>query len=458
MSRKRELYEQMLQARLEKEETQKKVDKLDLQQRVALLKIEEYNRLRKEDEAASAEGKTSTQSKLRAGIEPAMKHLAHVSNAREILESRLGSQAQDNDEVNSTAITQELQHALREAYVKKKEELLNERTQLTSDRFQLESRLGQLKNNDMADDNGDKEGKHGEAKQEDESDDDDRGDVVLSDDHQNALNDDEPFEAAYTLASNMHEIATQNTAKLAQRLVRTREENFWLDDYPDTALWKDVRKRVLDDGASVVERKEANSLLAKFFENYKEKKAHQDRLTREEAHEAAILKVCHDILWEICEEMVRSDYYNYLKRSKKITNVLDKAIIDVLYGTGKAQKYEIYMSGREYLAQGLITELRHDCYKRDADSSLGQAKYNVSVTQENCINGLVNRAFGMGYSWNRTADPREEWFLKSDEILDINQHHDSGEVEEDRLRACPYPKQSTIIGTVYILRGPQLAC
>ena len=179
LSRKRELYEQMLQARLEKEETQKKVDKLDLQQRVALLKIEEYNRLRKEDEAASAEGKTSTQSKLRAGIEPAMKHLAHVSNAREILESRLGSQAQDNDEVNSTAITQELQHALREAYVKKKEELLNERTQLTSDRFQLESRLGQLKNNDMVDDNGDKEGKHGEAKQEDESDDDDRGDVVL---------------------------------------------------------------------------------------------------------------------------------------------------------------------------------------------------------------------------------------------------------------------------------------
>ena len=91
LTRKREIYKQVLQARLEKEEAQAKVDRLDLEQRVALLKIEEYNRLRKLDEAAQAEGKASTQSKLREGLEPAMKHLSHVGTAKDILESRLGA-------------------------------------------------------------------------------------------------------------------------------------------------------------------------------------------------------------------------------------------------------------------------------------------------------------------------------------------------------------------------------
>ncbi len=451
LTRKREIYKQVLQARLEKEEAQAKVDRLDLEQRVALLKIEEYNRLRKLDEAAQAEGKASTQSKLREGLEPAMKHLSHVGTAKDILESRLG--AEDGDEVNSTAITQELQHALREAYVKRKEELLSERSQLTSDRFQLESRLGQLKEQEKTEDGDINDGAG--AKQGEESDDDDQGDERLQDDHNDALNDDEPFEAAYALADKMHEISAENTQKLMQRLVRSREETFWLDDYPDTAHWQEIHKRALDDCASAGQRKELNSLLAKFFENYKEKAAHENKVKEEQARDSAILQVSQEILWELCKDMVTSAYESYRKRSKKITSVLDNTVIDVLYGTGKGQKYEIYMSGREFLAHGLITELRSDCYVKSADTTRGQAIYDVNVSQENCINGMVDRAFGMGFSWNRAADPREEWFLKSDKVLSINQHHEHGEVEDDRLRAAPIAQaEHRHWDGVYLTRAP----
>ena len=88
------------------------------------------------------EERLKSRSRLKEDLEPAMKHLAHVPDAQDIIDRGLAGGA---DEQNSVAITQELQHALREAYTHRKEELLEERKRLTAGRFEIEARLGQLK-------------------------------------------------------------------------------------------------------------------------------------------------------------------------------------------------------------------------------------------------------------------------------------------------------------------------
>lgn len=425
VERKRDLFEQMLQARMEKEEAQKKVDTLDLQQRVALMKIEEYSRLRKADESA-VEDRMRNRDRLQADLEPAMKHMAHVSDAQEILERGL---AGGGDEENSSAITQELQHALREAYIQKQEELLEERKQLTAGRFELESRLGQLKEFDHAP--GD-----GEQKEEEDSEDEEPGDEPLGDDHENALNDDEPFEAAFRLATNMGEMARDNTEKLLRRIARNREEGEWLEDYPETALWKGVSERAMEDKRSEESRRAVGELLKHFFDGAKAKDGHTSEEQERAALDAAAVHIAEEMLVEACQGHVQACFDEYRTTKNKITNVLDKSVIDVLYGTGSREREFIRATGREYLTHGIINDFRRKGHKEKcAYEGVGKtAKFRVRVSQENCTTTFVDRAFGMGFGWTRTPAPQEDWDLDVDGVIDMNSHHEQEEMEEDTLK------------------------
>jgi hypothetical protein len=415
IERKRELFESMLQARIEKEEAQKKVDRLDLEQRITMMKSEEYSRRRKEDEAM-VEERLKSRSRLKEDLEPAMKHLAHVPDAQDIIDRGLAGGA---DEQNSVAITQELQHALREAYTHRKEELLEERKRLTAGRFEIEARLGQLKDVEKKAEDSSSGGANGELKTADndsDSDDDDIGDIPLKNDHDNTLKDDEPFEAAYALADSMKDIARDNTEMLMQRMARNRREGEWLDDYPETGVWREVTARAQQDRDDQTKREEMNAGLHKYFEVDDIKASHVEDEKRFQAYDAAVVSVGSALLWEVCEGLVRRFHFDAKNTHAKITNVLDQTIIDVLYGTGPNEREFIRVTGREYLAHGLLNDYRRVGYKENVDSRAGQALFKVDVSQENCMTSLVDRSFGMGYSWNRLPQPKLEWELPSDGV------------------------------------------
>ena len=144
-------------------------------------------------ESSSRTGNDSVNS----SVAPTLAHMNHIPEVKEIVSKGLQIAKEDKDFGHqSNAITQELQHALREAYTKNKEDLLEERRILTAGRFEREERLDQLKHiEDNTSSNGDSTNNN-DPDAESVIDPADR----LWNDHKHSREDDEPFESAYQLA------------------------------------------------------------------------------------------------------------------------------------------------------------------------------------------------------------------------------------------------------------------
>ena len=138
---KRELYEHIVQERLAEEEIKRKMDDLELEQRVVLLKLEEI-------EAKSAVKKegmdnSSMLKMIEDTFEPAIKRMGDISNVSDIIQKSLES-SNFYAEV-SAKVSSELQLALRASHAQSREQLTLRRKELINERFEKENRLQEIR-------------------------------------------------------------------------------------------------------------------------------------------------------------------------------------------------------------------------------------------------------------------------------------------------------------------------
>ena len=138
---KRELYEHIIHERLAEEEIRRKMENLELEQRLILLKleeIEEQNVLKKDcmDSVSMREMVEST-------FEPALKRMADIPNVQEII--KRNSESSNFYAEVSAKVSNELQVALRTSHALSKEQLTLKRKELINERFEKEARLQQIR-------------------------------------------------------------------------------------------------------------------------------------------------------------------------------------------------------------------------------------------------------------------------------------------------------------------------
>jgi hypothetical protein len=134
---KRELYEHIIHERLAEEEIRRKMENLELEQRLILLKleeIEEQNVLKKDcmDSVSMKEMVEST-------FEPALKRMGDIPNIHEII--KRNSESSNFYAEVSAKVSNELQLALRASHALSKEQLTLKRKELINERFEKEARL-----------------------------------------------------------------------------------------------------------------------------------------------------------------------------------------------------------------------------------------------------------------------------------------------------------------------------
>ena len=434
-SRKRDIYEQLTLARLERKSIQEKIDSLDLQQKVSIMKLETYNKLDSDEAIVHSD----MQNKLKESLEPALSFLDQIPDAKQILEAGIANSEDKDYEQSSTAITQELQHALRESYMKNKEDLLEERRILTAGRFELESRLGQLKeldgldseNNDTNNDNNNKNG-----------DDDNQyyntDQVDLMNDNIHAREDDEPFDSVFDLAGNMDDIVHQNIIQLNERIRRGNEEADWVEDYPDTEIWLGLKERVSTYNEKNIKDGGTGANLESFFQSSLTKKIHTDKIMEDHIKEIAIMGIANEIIEELFSAYLDSYLKEFLELSNNIALMIDHTVIDAICGSSSSDKDYLRVTGREYLMLGAIKDLRKKNYFDKCSNEFGtHSEYDVSISQTNCIQSNYERSSGMNYCNNVSAQSIEDWPIQTQNILKITQDLDMGLLIDDMVKRGP---------------------
>ena len=448
VERKRELYERIIEARIEHTKAEEKLKRYDIEQKLSLMKLDVYSQAKSESVSASEQEK---QKKLFENIEPTLSHLQHVPEAKNIIDKGLKIAVEDKEyEKQSTAITQELQHALREAFTKNKEDLLEERRKLTADRFALEARMGQLKGLDGLDDKNEGDIDENEHEKDSNPNDSDSGydpEDQLENDYVNAREDDQPFDSAYAFAERMDAIVHRNMSTLTKRILTNVDEKDWLTDQPSTVVWKELLRRVdTFKNTEILNRENINRGLISFLEmeSVNRKLLADEKKIR--LHNIAVMNIANAIIAEVFNDWLNGYLNKFLSISKQCSDILDTAVLDVLCGSSATQKAFLKATGREFLLLGTIKDMRKQSYhKHCSNQGLPVAEYNVKVSQSNCINSNYHRDSGMNYAPSQhIAAQKDTWPCVTDKDISLFAHTDNELCVDDFIRRTPVMRAEQI--------------
>jgi len=431
MERKREIYKQLVSVRIEEKLAKAKIEKYDFEQKISLMKLDAYAKAKIDQEHTGDETKLQ---KLQDSSEAVLAHLAHVPQAQEIVERGLELAEQDKEyEQQSSAITQELQHALREAYTKGKEDLLEERRKLTAGRFELEARMGQLKQMDE----NDKENKKSPDEEQSNYDPLDQMDDEF---HRGARKDDEPFESAYALAERMDVIVEKNIDVLTKRILKGVDEKDWLHDEPKNNEWKAILGRVSHFRQEAADIPEKNKQLQKYLTTNEEHRGYMQAEKNAHLREIAIMACANQFVQEIYDEWIKKFCQTYFNLAKDCLQLLDTAILDALCGGTAIEKEFLRSTGREYLLLGTLHDIRHKSYNMNCDTSGPRALYNIDVSQANCINSNFKRDSGFNYSGQQHAMRRKDYTPHTNKKSTLFDYLDNFLLVDDKIRLKPLEK------------------
>ena len=424
IERKRELYRQLVAARMEHNIAANKIERFDMEQKLALMKLDILIDAKNDEEAVTRDLEKFQQ--LQESVEPTLQHLTHVPQAKDILEKGLKTAQENKDyEQQSTAITQELQTALREAYTKGKEDLLVERGKLTAGRFELEERMGQLKDLNFG---------------ADTAEDDDRSDVDPNDrlEAEGSRRDDEPFDAAYELAERMDSIVQKNLEVLSERILKAADEKKWLDTEPRNDEWQQIVERVNRFKTDESAIKDINQQLVNYLETSEEHEKYMSQEKDSHVRDIAIMGCTNDIISEVYKEWIAEFISYFCVLARDCATMLDQAVLDVICGNTPTEKEFLRATGREYLLRGILQNLRRKNYDEQCHAeNLSHANYTVDISQANCINSNYLRDSGMNYSNQQYAKRLEDWKLPTDKRVSLCDFMERGLLVDDKIRRTP---------------------
>jgi len=431
MNRKREIYQQLVSVRLEEKLAKAKVEKYDMEQKISLMKLDAYAKAKIDQETGGDESKLQ---KLQDSNEAILHHLSHVPGAQDIVEKGLEIAEQDKEyEQQSSAITQELQHALREAYTKGKEDLLEERRKLTAGRFELEARMGQLKQLDEKDE-------ENKTVPDEEKSDYDPLDQMDDEFQRGAQKDDEPFESAYALAERMDMITEKNIAVLTKRILKGVDEKDWLHDEPQNNEWKGILGRVTHFKAEATEVQEKNKQLQNYLTTEEEHRGYVQAEKSAHLMEIAIMGCANEVIQEVYDNWIAYFINNFIDLSKDCVQLLDTAILDALCGSTAIEKEFLRSTGREYLLLGTLQDIRYKSYNMNCDNKGASAIYNVNVSQSNCINSNFTRDSGFNFSSQQHAGRLNDYTPTTDKKSTLFDYMDNHILVDDKIKLAPLVK------------------
>ena len=138
---KRELYEHIIQERLAEEEIKRKMENLELEQRLILLKLEEIEELNSIQKDRVDSG--SMKEMVEQTFEPALKRMKDIPDVAEII--KRNSESSNFYAEVSAKVSNELQLALRTSHAQSKEQMTLKRKELINERFEKEARLQEIR-------------------------------------------------------------------------------------------------------------------------------------------------------------------------------------------------------------------------------------------------------------------------------------------------------------------------
>jgi hypothetical protein len=214
---KKDIYENILEEILIKNEKDDNLKKIELEQRSVLLKLEEIARAKKN--AIDLNEVKNSNNEITNHFDPMLKYLNNVESANEIIHnydfSRTTVDATPNNVEINTQITNDLQFALREIHSNSNDDILKRRKELIQTRFQVEERLSQLRKTDEVVKNSDVE--------------------------------DEDFEVSYNRAANMESVVFMSISNINDGLVKIEKEIDWLKNNPQTQYWQKTEAEIQEN-------------------------------------------------------------------------------------------------------------------------------------------------------------------------------------------------------------------
>lgn len=214
---KKEIYENILEEILLKNEKEGSIKKIELEQRSILLKLEEIAKAKKN--AIDLNDVKHSINEITKHFDPLLKYLNNVESANEIIHnydfSRTTVDATPNNVEINTQITNDLQFALREIHSNTNDDILKRRKELIQTRFQVEERLSQLRRSEEVVNNRDVE--------------------------------DEDFEVSYNRAANMESVVYMSISNLNDGLIKIEKEMEWLKNNPQTQYWKNTEAEIQEN-------------------------------------------------------------------------------------------------------------------------------------------------------------------------------------------------------------------
>ena len=331
--RKRDLYEQMLVARLGQEEVTSRVNQIEAEQHRVLLRLETAARRKQEQQDMLLRDESGARQRALDALAPALAFMGHIPAMKNIVrgEGQLGGGGDGGaDDGSGGAITKALQLALRESYIKQKEDIMTRRRELTASRFELEERLDELR-----------------AQLPPEA----------------ILPEDEPFEAAFRLAESMPDHVDHAVTRINRRVIKAAEELEWLEETPDTVLWHGIRSRLDDKTSSVATLEASNLRLQTYYDGKADRAAFEIVETNQQNIDLAARDIAESIAIEYVVGLVTTMCDDYLAVSAVCQVSLDQALLRAVTGADANDIELMRVSGREFLYLGAMNDLRLAYYR-----------------------------------------------------------------------------------------------
>jgi len=140
---KKKIYESIALQMLAREETEKKLEEVELQQKEAMVRLQELEKARQRNRTLNQETTNAMIDKTEENLQPVLERLKDASDDVDAIMSKHRQVFSDDHEVTAI-MSNELYHSLRKLHMKKEADISAKRQELLKERFEIEERLMKL--------------------------------------------------------------------------------------------------------------------------------------------------------------------------------------------------------------------------------------------------------------------------------------------------------------------------